>query len=151
MHKARLAAAKALLEITTDEMKRLERLRGSAAFPRKQYEDQRHQVVRYTSELSEAQSGLRRTEAEMSAATIDLGRTRVLAPYAGVVTRRHVSQGAYVRLGDALVTMINDTDLEIEADVPSNRIAGLLSGTEVRMTLEDGRIFSATVRTVIPG
>ena len=150
MHQARLTAAEAQLEITTDEMTRMERLRGSSAFPRKQFEDQRHQVVRFTSELSEAQSGLRRTNAEMSAAKIELARTRILAPYAGVVTRRYVSAGAYVRLGDPLVTLVNDTDLEIEADVPAVRTGGLTSGTQVRIVMDDGHTFVAVVRTVIP-
>ena len=150
MHDARLEAATAQLQITTDDMQRLESLKGSAAFPRKQYEEQRHQVVRYTSELKEAQSARQRTQAEIRAATIALSRTRVVAPYGGIVSERHVSAGAYVRLGDPIVTLINDTELEIEAEVPGNRIGGLQPGTQVAMELEDAKPLSAVVRAVIP-
>ena len=150
MHNARLDAATAQLQITTDDMRRLESLKGSAAFPRKRYEEQRHQVVRYTSELKEAQSARQRTEAEIRAATIALSRTRVVAPYGGIVSERHVSAGAYVRSGDPVVTLINDTKLEIEAEVPGNRIAGLQPGTRVAMELEDATPLMAIVRAVIP-
>ena len=150
MHDARLEAATAQLQITTDDMRRLEKLKGSAAFPRKQYEEQRHQVVRYTSELKEAQSARQRTEAEIRAANIALSRTRVLAPYGGIVSERHVSAGAYVRLGDPIVTLINDTELEIEAEVPGNRIGGLQPGTQIAMELEDAVPLAAVVRAVIP-
>ncbi|MEM7406596.1 MAG: efflux RND transporter periplasmic adaptor subunit [Pseudomonadota bacterium] len=150
MHQARLTAAEAQLKITTDEMRRLEKLRGSAAFPRKQYEDQRHEVVRYTSALSEARSGLQRTNAELNAANIDLNRSRVIAPYGGVVTHRFVSAGAYLRLGDPVVTLVNDADLEIEADVPADRVSGLTAGVGVEVSLDAGERLTATVRTVIP-
>ena len=150
MHDARLEAATAQLQITTDDMRRLEKLKGSAAFPRKQYEDQRHQVVRYTSELKEAQSARQRTEAEMRAANIALSRTQVVAPYGGIVSERHVSAGAYVRLGDPVVTLINDTELEIEAEVPGNRIGGLHPGAKVSMELDGKAALTATVRAVIP-
>lgn len=154
MHQARLSAAEAQLQITTDEMRRLEKLRGSAAFPRKQYEDQRHEVVRYTSALSEARSGLQRTDAELAAANIDLDRSRVVAPYGGVVTRRYVSAGAYLRVGDPVVTLVNDADLEIEADVPAERVGGLKPGVKVEVSLDvspgSEQPVDATVRTVIP-
>ena len=131
-------------------MQRLEKLKGSTAFPRKQYEDQRHEVVRYTSALREADSALQRTNAQHRAAAIELSRTRVVAPYAGVVTAKHVSAGAYLRQGDGVVTLLNDTDLEIEAEVPGARAAGLAKGLAMRATLEDGTEVMSEVRTVIP-
>lgn len=150
MHQARLEAARAQLQITRDEMQRLEKLKGSTAFPRKQYEDQRHEVVRYTSALREADSALQRTNAQHRAAAIELSRTRVVAPYAGVVIAKHVSAGAYLRQGDGVVTLLNDTDLEIEAEVPGARAAGLAKGLAMRATLEDGTEVMSEVRTVIP-
>jgi len=150
MHKARLSAAAAQLRISRSEMNRLEKLKGSTAFPRARYEDQQHEVVRFTSAQAEAAAALSRTEAELSMAGIELARTRVRAPYNAVVTRRHVSPGAYVRLGDAIVSLLNVDALEIEADVPSNRLSGLREGTVVKAQLDGGALFDATVRAVIP-
>jgi RND family efflux transporter MFP subunit len=150
MHQARLEAARAQLEITKDEMQRLEKLKGSTAFPRKQFEDQRHEVVRFTSALREADSAVRRINAQHRAAAIELSRTKIIAPYGGVVTARHVSAGAYLRQGDPVITLVNDTDLEIEAEVPGVRAAQLQAGITMSATLEDGTELSSRVRTVIP-
>ena len=150
MNKARLAAAAAQLRISRGEMNRLEKLKGSAAFPRARYEDQQHDVVRFTSAQAEAAAALSRTEAELSMARIELARTQVRAPYNAVITRRHVSSGAYVRLGDAVVSLLNVDALEIEADVPSNRLSGLTNGAVVKAQLDGGTLIEATVRAVIP-
>lgn len=150
MNKARLAAAAAQLRISRGEMNRLEKLKGSAAFPRARYEDQQHDVVRFTSAQAEAAAALSRTEAELSMARIELARTQVRAPYNAVITRRHVSPGAYVRLGDAVVSLLNVDALEIEADVPSNRLSGLTNGAVVKAQLDGGTLIDATVRAVIP-
>ena len=66
------------------------------------------------------------------------------------MTAKHVSAGAYLRQGDAVVTLLNDTDLEIEAEVPGARAAGLAKGLAMRATLEDGTEVMSEVRTVIP-
>jgi RND family efflux transporter MFP subunit len=150
MRRARLSSANAQLEISRDEMKRLEKLKSSSAFPRARYEDQQHDVVRFTSARAEARAALTRTEAEVAMAQIELERTQIKAPYDAVVTRRHVSAGAYVRLGDPVVTLLNDVGLEVEADVPSDRIAGLVPGATVVATLDDGTVVPAAVRAIIP-
>ena len=80
MHKARLAAAAAQLRISRGEMNRLEKLKGSTAFPRARYEDQQHEVVRFTSAQAEAAAALSRTEAELSMARIELARTQRARP-----------------------------------------------------------------------
>jgi len=41
-------------------------------------------------------------------------------------------------VGDPVVTLIDDGALELEAEVPSDRLAGLRPGTQVRVTLDDG-------------
>ena len=46
--------------------------------------------------------------------------------------------------------MINDTEIEVEAEVPSRNIAGLISGFPVRFSLDDGTQHRAIVRSVVP-
>jgi RND family efflux transporter MFP subunit len=67
-----------------------------------------------------------------------------------VISRRLSEAGAYAGEGDALVAMIADQSLEVEADVPSNRLLGLTPGTAVDAFLDDGTRFTATVRAIIP-
>ena len=128
-----------LAELTAaqQELARLERLRTSrsAAFPRARYETALQNVAKATASLKLAQ--------------IELNYAEIRAPFPGVVTVRHTEIGAYVRAGDAIVTLVNDQALEIEADVPANRVAGLTPGRTVRFELA-GKQYDAVVRAVIP-
>jgi multidrug efflux pump subunit AcrA (membrane-fusion protein) len=49
-----------------------------------------------------------------------------------------------------VVFLINDKNLEIEAEVPAKRIPGLNPGTTVSFTLVTQKPYSATVRAVVP-
>jgi RND family efflux transporter MFP subunit len=73
----------------------------------------------------------------------------IKAPYDGVVTRKLVSPGAYVRLGDPVVALVDDSALEIEADVPVDQLRGLAPGTEVGVSIA-GERYSASVRAIVP-
>ena len=58
--------------------------------------------------------------------------------------------GNYVRVGDPIITIFNDTDLEIEADVPSIRALALTTNTKVTAKLQNGIILNTIIRAIIP-
>ena len=68
----------------------------------------------------------------------------------GWSVKKHTEIGSYVNVGNPVVTLISDTEIEVEAEVPSDRIAGLSPGTIVRFRLDDGTDHRATVRSIIP-
>ena len=74
----------------------------------------------------------------------------IRAPYGGVITQRRTVAGAYVKAGEGVVGMIDDGSLEIEADVPANRLAGLAPGTKVSFRLDGRGTYRATVRARVP-
>ena len=81
---------------------------------------------------------------------MNLSRGTVRAPYDGVVTALHTEIGSYLKEGGAVLALVNDRKLEIEADVPAARIAGLAPGAEVAVLLPDGTKHRARVRAVVP-
>ena len=83
-------------------------------------------------------------------AEINLYNATVRAPYSGVITRRYAEVGAYVKVGDPLVGMIDDQHLEIEAEVPANRIAGLSPSLRIKAFVNGTTPITATVRAVVP-
>lgn len=148
--RARVATAEARLALARQELDRLENLRASAAFSKARFEDKRLEVARYGTELAEAKATVERTRAALELAETQLRYTRIRAPYAGTITRRHTEAGAFIKEGQPVYTMISDRDLEIEADVPATRVVGLAPGTEVAFELGDGNTYEAAVRAVVP-
>ena len=147
---AEQATARAELDRLRDERDRLERLQDSAAFSRAQLDDKVNEITVQESRIEAATARLGLYRARLGLATTDLEDTVIRAPYAGVVTAKHVSPGDWVQTGDPVVSLIDDQALEIEADVPGERVTGLAPGTEVAFTFDDRAPETATVRAVIP-
>jgi RND family efflux transporter MFP subunit len=148
--KAKIATAKAKLALAKQELRRLERLRKSPAFSQARFEDKRLEVTSYQTSVAEAKAQLGSARANLRMVEVDLRYTLIRAPYNGVVTVRHTIAGAYLKEGQPVVTLVSDEDLEFEADVPSNRLSGLISGVEVDFELEDKSRHRAKVRAVVP-
>ena len=146
---ASLAAARAELGLRRQELKRIQGLRKSPAFSKGNFEDKRQEVVMTESEVVVAEAALARAKAQLRLADISLDDADIRAPYNGVVTQRHTEVGAHLDIGESVVSLIDDRHLEVEADVPSERVAGLTAGTPVNVDLAEGRV-AATVRAVVP-
>lgn len=149
-YKARRESAKAQLTLNNQELRRLESLRKSAAFSRSRFEDKRQDVARARSVLTENRAKVKQARAELRMADINLYQATIRAPFDGVISKRHTDVGAYLNIGAPVVTMINDDTLEVEAEVPSVRIIGLINGTLIRVEFEDKTPFDAVVRAVVP-
>ena len=147
---ARVRTAEAEVDLVRQELGRLEKLKSSSAFPKAAYDDKRQELVRRRSRVRETAAALDRARVQREMAEIELARTTIRAPYAGVVTGRHAAPGGYVKAGDPVATLVDDQRLEVEADVPADRLSGLFPGLEVLVELDNGSVYPATVRAIVP-
>ena len=148
--RAELKTKQAQITLAQQELKRLEGLKKSAAFSQARFEDALQEVVIAEAGAREAESSVTSARAELRLAEINLEYTQITAPYDGVITRRLSEAGSYASAGEELVNMIADHTLEVEADVPSNRLLGLTAGATIDVTLDNGTKFQAAVRAIIP-
>jgi len=147
---AAVKTRRAQIKWRQQELRRLEKLKQSAAFSKASLEDKRQEVAVSKSQAAEAEGRLARARASLRLTEIKLSYATVIAPYSGVVTQRHTEVGSFVRIGDPLVSLIDDQHLEIEADVPANRLAGLDQGRALRAEMDSGIELTAIIRAVIP-
>lgn len=147
---AALATAKAELGLARQELKRLSGLKKSAAFNQARFDDAQQNVAIIESRAREAEAAIVSAKADLEVDAINLSYAEIRAPYGGVVTERMTEAGSYARAGDPVIRLVADRDLEIEADVPFQRLSGLTPGTEVGVTLDDGSAHRATVRAIVP-
>ena len=145
---ALLESARSQLAKRRQDLERLEAIRESAAFSPARYDNAVQDAAISESAVAAAAAALARARASLRIARDELADGEVAAPYAGVVTERHTEVGAWVGVGAPVATLLNENDLEIEADVPYNRISGLSPGTAVTVSLADGSPHAAIVRAV---
>ncbi len=148
--KTQLAKEKANYKKMEQTHKRILALRTSAAFRKDREEDSERDMEIAAEMVSRARADIDQSKASLKAGQISLQDTYIKAPYPGVVIKRHTLPGNYVRVGDPIITIFNDTDLEIEADVPSIRALALKTNTKVTAKLQNGIILNTIIRAIIP-
>lgn len=147
---ANLVSSQAQLKLNQQELDRLAALRDTQAFSRARFEDAQQNVARAKADILRNEAVVTTRRASVKLTRLNLEYARIKAPFDGVVTRRMAEEGSYVRIGDPVVHMMADRLLEVEAEVPSNRLTSLTPGAEVSVVLDNGVQYRATVRAVLP-
>ncbi len=100
--------------------------------------------------LTSAQAGVSRAGAALAEAREQLEYTRVLAPYDGILTERHVEIGESVSPGQPLLTGLSLEKLRVVVDLPQ-RYAGLArTRRQAQVTRADGRPLETGEMTFYP-
>lgn len=83
---------------------------------------------------------------------MELEKTRIRAPFAGIVARRYVREGQQINKGDRLFWVTAEGPLQMRFTVPENFIGRIKKGEELPLTTPDlpAQEFKAKVRQVSP-
>ena len=148
--RAAVARDRANLAKARQTLDRLEQLRGSTAYRKDRAEDAERDVEIARATLARADADLVAATAQLELSGIALSDATIRAPYDGVVTVKHLTAGAYARVGDPVVTLLNDAEIEVEADVPADRLAAVPPGTPIEAEVQNGGHLRSTVRAIVP-
>ena len=128
---AALAQRQAELVNMRAEVGRAEKLLSDGLIPKQDYETRQtqHKVVQAQVELSRAQ--VQQALAELNELKIRLEQTKLYAPMAGHIARRHVDVGALLNPSTPIVTIVNLAIMVTMANVPEREIAKLRVGNQI--------------------
>jgi membrane fusion protein (multidrug efflux system) len=133
---ALVEGAEAELAQANQELARLEPLTAQGAVSRAELDVARRNANSAAAQLRAVQSRQ---------------RDRVLvAPFDGVLGFRQVSVGSFVRPGDVVATLIDDSVMRLDFAIPSTFMASLKPGLEIEASSGDlpGRTFKGTVASI---
>jgi membrane fusion protein (multidrug efflux system) len=85
-------------------------------------------------DLDDATASLKVAEANLSVARSRFIKTRIVAPFDGIVGTRKVSVGTFLRAGQAITELANLDQIRIEFSAPERFIAQLKKGAEVTVS-----------------
>ncbi len=83
-------------------------------------------------EFDQTEAAFQAAAATLAVAEEDLADARMVAPFAGVITRRRVSPGQFVRRGEALASLVQMDPLEVVFHVPERHLGKVRPGQSVR-------------------
>ncbi|HYO53454.1 MAG TPA: efflux RND transporter periplasmic adaptor subunit [Archangium sp.] len=137
--------ARNALEVARAEEERNRELADAGVITQRDLE--RAVLARY-----QAQAQLSEAEARLALARQQVGRTRILAPFDGVVSERHASAGDIVQPGTALYTVVDPTSMRLEASVPASQLNMLKPGVEVDFNVGGygDRFFEGRIERINP-
>ncbi len=100
----------------------------------------------------QALNNLRVAEASLALAQARLAKTRILAPFSGIIGIRQVSVGDYVKEGQDLATLEDISSLKIDFRIPELFLTNLRrgQGIEVQTDAFPGKTFSAVLDAIDP-
>ena len=88
--------------------------------------DQRKQLIAaHPHRLAQAQAAENQAQAALRSAQLNLSRTQITAPFDGLVTQVDTAVGNRVNVGGALLSLYDQTQLEIRAQVPKQIVTSL--------------------------
>jgi membrane fusion protein (multidrug efflux system) len=150
----RVVAGKTLLSLAQREQVALvEAAEANADEARRQYQ----RAIQLSVQDAIAQTGLDAARRDLDNATAQLRAVQVrqkdrvlVAPFAGVLGFRMVSVGTYVRPGDIVATLVDDSEMNLDFSVPSTFLRSLKPGVEVTASTDDleGAAFSGVIDSV---
>ena len=143
--RAATATASNANDIAKRELERAEALEKAGAIATRDLERTRNGAMAAATQLANAQAMLTSAEKQLS-------KTRIVAPFAGVISARQVNAGDVAGMGSALFTVVDPSTMRLEASVPADALKDIKVGLPVEFTVAgyEGRHFSGRVTRVNP-
>ncbi len=85
-------------------------------------------------DLDDAAAALKVGEADLALAQARLAKTRITAPFGGMLGARRISPGAYLRAGEAITDLARITEIRVEFSAPERFLGRLNRGAEVTVS-----------------
>lgn len=124
-----LRSAQASADVARRNAERAEALHTAGAIADRDLEAAKSSGTAADANLADARSRLASAEKMLANATIR-------APFRGVVSERPASVGDVVQPGTLVLTVVDPSQLKLEASVPAEHLEGLKSGSKVEFTVQ---------------
>jgi RND family efflux transporter MFP subunit len=123
--KSALTATEFDASVAKREEERAVSLAAAGAISQRELEQARRVNGAAQAQLADARSRMALAEKQRNA-------TRIVAPFAGIVTEKHVSGGDVVQPGNAIYTIMDPASMRLEAAVPASELSDVKAGSRVR-------------------
>ncbi len=137
-----------------DRQARLREARANLRQKREAFEaQQRLREEGHESELNleAARAALASAKAAVERIETDIARTRIRAPFAGVIDRRHLAAGDLVSPGSPVVTLVDNNPLKVQVHISEKNVGEVTEGDSAEVTLlASGDTLTGTITSIAP-
>lgn len=143
--RAALLRAEASLSLASSERGRQRELAGEGVASTSELD-------RAESEASIGEAQVAEARARLQDAQTRLAKTRISAPFAGIVSQLDLEPGAYLQPGSRVAELVDLSEIEIEVGVGDRQVLALEADDAVRVAVDvyPGEWFSGRIKSVAP-
>ncbi|MBF0193928.1 MAG: efflux RND transporter periplasmic adaptor subunit [Magnetococcales bacterium] len=139
-----IAEAKANLTHARNNLARDKKLKNTPAISRQRLDDRITEEEVRSAILEQAKTKLMQIN-DM------LNRHTITAPFSGVITKKLIQQGEWLKEGQGVVTLLDPNQLEVQALIPTNMASTLKEGATANVYFtKQGVEDTITLRTILP-
>ncbi len=133
------------------EKQRVEELESAKRANPKEVYDTLAEFLMAQNRVREARQAVAEQEALVQLKEVELGKTNIVAPFDGYVTKLHTEIGQWLPRGGQVVEVIDLEVVLVRVDAPESAIAHIRVGDEARIQFDalDG-VFAGRVRYIVP-
>jgi membrane fusion protein (multidrug efflux system) len=107
------------------------------------------QVAAQTARAKQALAQVQQAQAALDQATLNLGYTKIVAPAAGIITRKSVEINQNVATGQNLLTLVSLEDLWITANFKETQLRHMAAGQQVEIEVDStGKTYHGKVTQI---
>ncbi len=107
------------------------------------------QVIAQNSKFKQAEAQVQQAQAQVDMAKLNLGYTKIVAPVAGIITRKSVELNQNVSAGQNLLTLVQLDDIWITANFKETQLRHMQAGQAVTIHVDStGRDYDGKVTQI---
>jgi RND family efflux transporter MFP subunit len=97
-------------------------------------------------------TNLTQSEIDVKIAQMELDKTKIRAPFSGIITEIKISPKEHISTGQELFTLVNISQIKVKAKVLESEIGKMKVGREVdlRFSAYPGKVFKGVVEAISP-
>jgi membrane fusion protein, multidrug efflux system len=118
-------------KVIQNDLARDEEMFKAQLITEKQVQHSRYKVVSYKFEIQREQQNLRNAQATLRSLQLELEKTRILAPFSGVVARRYVRAGQKVATNDRLFWVTATAPVLVHFTLPQLFVGRIQRGDDI--------------------
>ncbi len=146
---ANLVASQASVKAAQDAV-RVARERATQAQAMQKYaETGPQQVAAQSARANQAEAQVKQAQAQLDMAKLNLGYTKIVAPAAGIITRKSVEIDQNVSAGQNLLTLVSLEDLWVTANFKETQLRHMQAGQKVKIHVDStGKDYTGRVTQI---
>jgi len=121
----------AQLKVIDTDLQRSEEMMKAKLITQQQLEHDRYKVTATRFELEREREDLTQQKATLAALNLELEKTRIVAPFAGIVARRYIRQGERVSAGQRMFWVSATSPLRVKFTLPERFLGVVKKGERV--------------------